>query len=199
MKKIGLLLMSVFVVTLIFAPNAAFSQKTHYVLSPEKSNLEWLGKKVTGEHTGTILIKKGNLLFDADQLVGGTFVVDMKSIVCTDIKDEKYRTKLEGHLKSDDFFGVDSFPESEFKITTAEKMEDGNFKVKGNLSIKGISKATELIISMHKESKAIHVSGKMIIDRSKYNIRYGSGTFFDNLGDKTIYDEFELNLDLNFE
>jgi polyisoprenoid-binding protein YceI len=199
MKKIGLLLLSVFVLTLIFTPNAAFSQKTTYTVTPEKSKLEWLGKKVTGEHFGTIELKKGNLLFDGDKLVGGTFVIDMKSIVSTDLEDEKYRAKLEGHLKSDDFFGVDKFPEAKFEITDAEKMADGNFKVKGNLSIKGITKATELMVNIHKKDKMLQVSGMMIIDRTKYNVRYGSGSFFDDLGDKTIYDEFQIDMDLNFE
>ncbi|WP_372751433.1 YceI family protein [Labilibaculum sp.] len=199
MKRIVLLLAAVFVATLILTPNTVFSQENNYQLKPEKSKIEWLGKKVTGEHSGTIFMKQGNLTFDADQLLGGSFVVDMTTIVNTDIEDETYRAKLEGHLKSDDFFGVDKFQESKFKITSAEKLADGKFKVIGNLTIKGITEIAELMVNVHKHGKMLHVNGKMIIDRTKYNVRYGSGSFFDNLGDKTIYDEFQLDLDLNFE
>lgn len=199
MKKIGLLMIAALFASVVLTPGTAFAKKDNLKVNTENSKVEWLGKKVTGEHFGTIKVNTGSLVLNDGEIVEGSFVVDMKSIVCTDLKDEGYKTKLEGHLKSDDFFGVEKFPESKFEITKATKMDDGNYKVKGNITIKGITEEVELMVSLHKHDGNVHVSGKMTIDRTKFNVRYGSGSFFDNLGDKTIYDDFELNLDLYLE
>ena len=165
-------------------------------LNTEKSKIEWLGKKVTGEHTGTIKVSEGKIVLNGSKIEKGSFVVDMTTLANTDIKDDGYRAKLEGHLKSDDFFGVDKYPKSKFVIVESKSLGDGNHKVKGNITIKGITKPIEFTVNLHQHGEGVHVSGKVVIDRSKFNVRYGSGTFFDNLGDKTIYDDFELNLDL---
>jgi polyisoprenoid-binding protein YceI len=199
MKRVGLLMIAVLVASAILTPGTAFAQKDNLKLNTENSKIEWLGKKVTGEHSGTIKLNTGSLVLNDGEIVEGSFVVDMTSIVNTDLTDEAYKAKLEGHLKSDDFFGVDKYPESKFEITTADKMADGNYKIRGNISIKGITESIEFMVSLHKHDATVHVSGKMTIDRTKFNVRYGSGSFFDNLGDKTIYDDFELNLDLYLE
>jgi len=199
MKRIGLLLTAVLFMSVILTPATAFAKKDNLKVNAENSKLEWLGKKVTGEHSGTIKVNTGSLVLSDGEIVEGSFVVDMTSIANTDIEDEGYKAKLEGHLKSDDFFGVEKFPESKFEITKATKMGDGNYKVTGNITIKGITEQVEFMVNLHKHDATVHVSGKMTIDRTKFNIRYGSGSFFDNLGDKTIYDDFELNLDLYLE
>lgn len=199
MKRIGLLMIAVLFASVILTPGTAFAKKDNLKLNTENSKIEWLGKKVAGEHSGTIKVNMGSLVLNDGEIVEGSFVVDMTSIVNTDVEDEGYKTKLEGHLKSDDFFGVEKFPESKFKITEATKMGDGNYKVKGNITIKGITEQIEFMVNLHKHDGTVHVSGKMTIDRTKFNVRYGSGSFFDNLGDKTIYDDFELNLDLYLE
>ncbi|PXY02758.1 lipid-binding protein [Marinifilum breve] len=165
-------------------------------LNSEKSKVEWLGKKVTGEHSGTIKVSEGSLMLNGDKLEKGSFVVDMATIVCTDIKDDGYRAKLEGHLKSDDFFGVEKYPEAKFEMQKAKNLGEGNYEVHGNITIKDITKPISFKVNMHQHGNDLHVSGKIVIDRSKFNVRYGSGSFFDNLGDKTIYDDFELTLDL---
>ncbi|MBN2595495.1 YceI family protein [Labilibaculum sp.] len=199
MKRLGLVMIVVLVASVVLTPSKAFAKKDNLKLNAENSKIEWLGKKVTGEHSGTINLNSGSLVMDEDKIVAGSFVVNMTSIVNTDIEDEGYKAKLEGHLKSDDFFGTEKFPESKFEITNAEKMEDGNYKVKGNITIKGITESIEFMVNLHKHDATVHVSGKITIDRTKFNVRYGSGSFFDNLGDKTIYDDFELNLDLYLE
>ena len=188
------ILLGVFITT-----GGLFAENKNLKLRTEKSKLEWLGKKVTGEHSGIISITAGKLTLKDGKLQNGNFVVDMTTIVCTDLKDEKYKKKLEGHLKSDDFFGVEKFPNALFEITHASELGDGNYKVKGDLTIKGITQSIEFTVNLHKHDESVHISGKMLIDRTKFNVRYGSGSFFDNLGDKTIYDDFELNLDLYLE
>lgn len=198
MKRIGLLMIAVLVASVILTPSSAFAQKDNLKLNSENSKVEWLGKKVTGEHSGTIKVNTGNLVVSNGEIVEGSFVVDMTSIVCTDLTGDS-KGKLEGHLKSDDFFGVEKFPESKFEITKADKMDNGNYKINGKLTIKGITEPVEFMVNLHKHDATVHVSGKITIDRTKFNVRYGSGSFFDNLGDKTIYDDFELNLDLYLE
>lgn len=154
----------------------------------EKSTIAWLGKKVTGEHTGTIAFKEGDVKLKNGALVGGKFVVDMNSINVTDLEGE-YKGKLEGHLKSDDFFGTEKFPEATFVITSVK----GN-QVKGDLTIKGHTEKESFTLI----TKDNTISGKVVIDRTKFGIRYGSNSFFDNLKDKAINDEFELTVHVVF-
>ncbi|NKI28084.1 YceI family protein [Arenibacter sp. 6A1] len=158
-----------------------------------ESTVTWKGYKVTGSHYGTIALKEGALIFDGDKLTGGEFVVDMTTLIATDLEGE-YRTKLEGHLKSDDFFGVTKNPTSKLVFKKVKATGKNSYKVTGDLTIKGITKPVTFDISVY-GSKA---SANLKVDRSLYNVQYGSGSFFDNLGDKTIYDEFDLVVDLAF-
>ncbi|WP_430817109.1 YceI family protein [Carboxylicivirga sp. RSCT41] len=151
------------------------------------SDITWLGKKVTGEHTGKITFKSGSLEMQDKKLVGGEFVVDMGTITCTDIENDDYNAKLVGHLKSDDFFGVETHPVSKLKLKKVKAKGDG-YEVHGDLTIKGKTHP----VSFHVSNSGNTFEGKLVVDRTKFDVRYGSGKFFDNLGDKMIYDEFEL-------
>lgn len=159
----------------------------------EESTVTWKAYKVTGSHTGTVNLKEGALMFDEGKLTGGDFSVDMTTLVSTDLEGE-YKGKLEGHLKSDDFFGVATNPTASLVFTKVESSGKNSYEVIGDLTIKGITKAVTFDVSIY-GSKA---TATMKIDRAEYNIRYGSGSFFDDLGDKTIYDEFDLVVDLVF-
>lgn len=197
MKTKRILLGLAFVMSVMFANNT-LSAQTSMDLNPEKSKVEWIGKKVTGEHSGTVMLKSGKLMMKASQIVGGEFIMDMSTIKNTDIKSDSYRGKLEKHLKSDDFFGVQKFPEAKFVIKESKNLKDGKLLVKGEISIKGITKPLEFSVDSHKHGNSYHMSGLIVIDRTQFNIKYGSGSFFDNLGDKTIHDKFELKFDLMF-
>ena len=165
-------------------------------VNPEKSKIAWKGEKVTGEHSGTINIKSGSLMMKDGKLQGGEFIIDMTSIVNTDLEGE-YKGKLEGHLKSDDFFGVENFPTATLKITSAkETSKTGVYNVNANLTIKGITNQITFTATMLDDKGIVVANANIIVDRSKYNVKYGSGSFFDNLGDKTIYDEFTLSVNL---
>lgn len=159
----------------------------------EESKVTWKAYKVTGSHTGTVDLKEGALMFDGDKLTGGEFVVDMASLVSTDLEGE-YKGKLEGHLKSDDFFGVETHPTSKLVFTEVKATGKNSYEVTGDLTIKDITKPVTFDVSIY-GSKA---TATMKVDRAEYDVRYGSGSFFDNLGDKTIYDEFDLVVDLEF-
>jgi len=156
-----------------------------------KSTVKWLGKKVGGEHTGTISVKEGSLEMANGKVTGGKVVIDMNSLVNTDIADAGMNGKLVGHLKGDDFFGVANFPTAELVIT---KVDGNNFS--GNLTIKGITNPASFTAVASKDGKNTVYKGTITVDRSKYNVKYGSKSFFDNLGDRVIYDEFTLDFNL---
>jgi len=162
-------------------------------IKTEQSKLTWKGYKVTGSHEGLINIKSGELVFEGDKLTGGTFIVDMTTLVSTDLSGD-YKGKLEGHLKSDDFFGVEKFPEAKLEFSKVEATGKNSYKVTGNLTIKGKTNPVTFDFSVY-GNKA---NATLKVDRSKYDVKYGSGSFFSNLGDKTIYDEFDLVADLAF-
>ncbi len=161
--------------------------------SVKTSTVEWKGYKVTGSHYGTINLSEGNLIFSGDTLTGGSFVVDMTSLTSTDLEGE-WKEKLDGHLKSDDFFGVESHPTASLVFTNVKASSKNSYDVTADLTIKGITNPINFTLAVY-GNKA---NATLKIDRAQYDIKYGSGSFFDNLGDKAIYDEFDLVVDLEF-
>ena len=160
-----------------------------------KSSVKWLGEKVTGSHEGTISIKEGHLHFDNNTFTGGNIVIDMSTIDCTDLVGEP-KSSIEGHLSSDDFFGIKKYPTANLEIVNAEKIKysKNKYKVSAILEIKSIKNNVELEVVIDNGSAIVD----LVIDRTQYNIKYGSGSFFDNLGDKMIYDDFKLSVSLNY-
>ena len=163
-----------------------------YTVDAAKSTITWLGKKVTGSHNGTISLKSGSLNVNGKNVTGGTFVIDM-----TSIKDADGSEKLEGHLKADDFFGSTKYPTSTFVITKVTG-SGTNVNVTGNLTIKGITKPLSFpaTVTVNGDGTASALAGKITVDRTKYDIRYGSKSFFDSIGDKAIDDNFEIGVKL---
>jgi polyisoprenoid-binding protein YceI len=166
----------------------------------DKSRVLWLGKKVTGAHDGTIDIKSGKVLFKGDTLVSGTIIIDMPSIRVTDIKDADRNKKLELHLKNADFFDVENYAQAKFEFLEAILIgQDGKrmrYTVEGDLQIKGISHPLSIQIEVSRGAKAASAEGRAIVDRTLYDIRYKSVKFFPTLGDRAIYDDFEISFDL---
>jgi len=185
MKKVGLV-----AVLLIAVSAATFAQKKEVIKN--ESEVKWTGKKIGGSHNGAIELKSGYFEFNNDQIVGGEVVIDMSTITDADLEDAGYNAKLIGHLKSDDFFGVEKYPTSTFVVTKATKFENGKATVSGKLTIKG--KTEDLSFDVVKEGNAY--AAQLEVDRSKYDVRYGSNSFFDNLGDKAINDIFVLDISL---
>ena len=145
---------------------------------------------------GTIDLKSGWLAVEGSAITGGEFVVDMNSIKDTEIKDDNMRAKLEGHLKSDDFFGVEKYPLSKLIITGSTKFEAGKAVVKGNLTVKAATHPVEFTVTESKSGAVTTYAADITFDRSLYDVRFGSGKFFSNLGDNAINDEIKLNVKL---
>ncbi len=159
----------------------------------ETSSVTWKGYKVTGSHMGNIALKQGSLEFKDGKLVGGEFTIDMTTVENTDMEGE-YKTKLEGHLKSDDFFGVATYPTAKLVFNKVKSTGKNSYEVTGDLTIKNKTNPVTFDISIYGNKATANVK----IDRTKFDVRYGSTSFFDDLQDKAIYDEFDLITDLEF-
>lgn len=200
MKKTILLLLLTPLMGVIAFPGKKFSHVDTYSVDVNASKVEWVGVNVTGsKHEGTISLTSGVLYNDHGRFAG-TFVMDMNSIVCTDLTGS-YKTKLENHLKNEDFFHTSSFPTATLEvngITPRSGIAVGqpNFDIKGKLTIKGITKDITFPALLRFEGAAMTAAGDMRVDRAQYDIRYGSKSFFSDLGDKAINDEFILKFDI---
>ena len=164
-------------------------------IDPQLSNIKWIGSKVLESHYGTVNINKGVLKINDDgELVGGEFVIDMNSLLCTDIENEIYKKKLEDHLKDEDFFDVSNFPNSGIKITAVDKVDAESYNITAELSIKDITHSINFDANIIKQESNYEVTANFKIDRTKWDVQYNSGNFFENLGDKLILDEIEFNV-----
>ncbi len=185
-------LKTIAIALLVTVSGAIFAQTKK--IDAKTSTVSWVGKKVTGQHSGTLAVKDGALVFKNAKLAGGTINVDMTTIAVTDLKAGEGKEDLEGHLKADDFFGTAKFPTAKIVFKTIANKSVGIYTVTADLTIKGISNPITFDLSTTSNS----ATSSLKVDRTKYDIKYGSGSFFQNLGDKTISDEFELNVVLKF-
>ena len=165
-----------------------------YTILPKLSKVKWLAKKVTGQHNGTVALKSGTVKVEGKTFTG-EFVLNMNSIAVVDITDAKKNAKLKGHLESKDFFAVADYPEANLVITKVIPTEgDDNYTVTADLTIKGITNAITFPANVNFSNSAFNASASIVIDRSKWNVRYGSGSFFEGLGDKMIYNDITFDL-----
>ncbi|NJL75722.1 MAG: YceI family protein [Saprospiraceae bacterium] len=166
-----------------------------YKVDLNQSTVAWKAAKVTGQHNGFVKVKSGELTFTEGLLSGGSFVIDMTSIDCSDLQGE-WKDKLVGHLKSPDFFDVQNYPTSTFNITRVIPQGAGRYKVEGNIEIKKFKKDIRFVANVTEDANSVKAAATFQLDRTDFEVKYGSGTFFGNLGDKTIYDEFDMTINL---
>lgn len=175
------------------------AQGNHRV-DPGATKLTWVGKKVTGQHHGSIQVQEGSVRWGADGLAAAEVTIDMGSIKDLDMDGES-AARLERHLRSDDFFGTARFKTATFKTTRVEKIAGAaagqpNYTVTGDLTIKGIAKPITFGLRAWQEDRSVRAVGTAVFDRTHYGIEYRSGSIFDALGDKMIDDLVELRFDL---
>ncbi|MFK7822659.1 MAG: YceI family protein [Oligoflexales bacterium] len=192
--------MRVFVFAATFMLGSLAYGQQHSI-SPASSKLTWEGSKVVGGgHQGSLKIKEGFIKFKEKQPLEAQVLVDMTSITNSDLKDPKWNQKLVGHLHSDDFFSTAKYPESKIVLTDFSKQKNGQYKVKGKLTIKGITKPVELQGKMIEKAGSVSaLTASLEFDRTEFNVRYGSGKFFENLGDKMIADVVKVQVELKLE
>lgn len=193
--KTNKLLKGLLLVAIIFGFSVSSFAEKNYVADKNKSSVVWVGKKVNGKHVGFVSLKSGVFTVEDDQITSGNFVIDMTSIESTDLEGEK-KKKLDDHLRSTDFFSVEKYPEAKLTITESGSFDDGDAEVTGNLTIKGRTHPITFNATRENVDNGVKYFAKINVDRTKYNVRYGSRKFFDNLGDKAIYDVFELKVNI---
>jgi polyisoprenoid-binding protein YceI len=168
-----------------------------YKVVSEKSEVKWTAKKVTGEHSGFVKIKEGSLEVQGKQIKGGKFDIDLTTMNVDDLKDPEYNGKLLGHLKSDDFFSVAKFPNAALELKSAKNLGEDKYELSGNLTIKGITKPITFPATVKVTDKNIVAVAQITVDRTLYDIKYGSASFFEGLGDKAIDNNFTLDVKLS--
>ncbi len=167
----------------------SYTVAKEYAVNTESSIIEWQGFKPTGSHKGTINLKSGVISAKGNYVKSGSFIIDMNSIA-----ESNANKRLEGHLKSADFFDVTQFPTASFEITSLEE-KDGNKILSGNLTLKGVTNPVSFTVSLTQHDNELTLTSNVFtIDRSKWNVRYGSKSFFDDLKDKFINDDIELKI-----
>ncbi len=176
-------------------PGKSAADKTLKV-DPKASTINWGAKKVTGTHAGTVPLESGTLVVDNDKLKGGSFVADIKSLVVTDVTDKEMNGKLTNHLKSDDFFSVEKHPQAKLVISSVTPKGGNAYDVTGKLTIKGITQDVKFPATVTADAKKVTANAKVAIDRTKYDIKFRSTNFFENLGDKAIDNDFTLDVSL---
>ena len=186
-------------ILLIFVSYSAIAQD-NFIANSDGSTIYWKGFKPTGEHNGTIAIKQGNFTVTNGEITGGEFVIDMNSIVNLDLEaGGKYNTKLVNHLKSADFFDTAVYPNAVFKITGTEKKGNQTL-IKGDLTLKDKTNPVSFLADVNLNGNNLNVKSETFkIDRSKWTVRYGSKSFFDDLADKFIEDMMEISFNVNAE
>ncbi|HSV88965.1 MAG TPA: YceI family protein [Bacteroidales bacterium] len=176
---------------------------TRAAIDPAASNIEWLGQKITGDgHYGTINVKSGEFFVFDGQVLGGNVVVDMTTITVVDITDPGPAASLKGHLESDDFFSVATYPEANIRMVRLEPIEGAaadapNYRVTGNLTIKGITHGIVFDARFDHADGNIEGFADFAFDRAKFDVRFASGSFFQNLGDNLINDNINLKVNLS--
>ena len=190
----------IFISFLFLISNSIFYQTLSQSINVIKSNVKWYGDEITGkQHYGSLKFKEGNIILTgtgkvSDKIISGNFIVDMTSLNVEDMTG-RGKNSLEGHLKSDDFFSVSKFNYAYLKILKINDPVNGVQTINGDLTIKGISHPVTFTMELNgKKAKS-----NLIFDRTKYDVKFRSGNFFQNLGDKLIYDDIKLEVSLEFE
>jgi len=200
MKKLFTFLMLIVLASCNTNPNQSSNQQAQgvatadniYNIDNTQSQITWTGREVsTSSHYGTLDFVSGTFEISNGSIVNGQFIVDMTSIKNQDMEGDS-KARLEGHLKSDDFFSVESYPTAAISINSSELISDGKWNVLADLSIKGFTHP----VNFEMISSEDGWSANLVFDRSKYDVRFRSGSFFENLGDKLIYDDIELSINL---
>ena len=184
----------------IFFLSLIFSSDVQLKINVDKSNIKWEASKSNGSsHSGNIKMSSGSVQLDNDEIIGGNFIIDMNSIVCTDIKDTSSNQYLISHLKSEDFFSTSSFPEASMNIITVKKINEtniDNYLITADLTILNQTHSLEFLSSIIIKKGIAMAEGKISIDRAQYGIKYKSKTWYKDLGDRFINDIFYLYFSL---
>ena len=178
------------------AKEVATETKHNLTVDASTSVINWIGYKIGGDHAGTIKLESGSISIDGDKILSGSFTINMNSIQNTDMDEGKMRDQLVAHLKSEDFFDVSKYPTATFDITSANKLDSNNYMIEGNLKMKDVTKNISFEVQITKNEKGVYtaVSNVFVINRTEWNVNYGSKNVFKDLKDAVIKDDVEIKL-----
>lgn len=174
-------------------------ETTNFKIVSSSSQIDWTGRKVTGTHNGTIGIEEGHLIVNGGKIKGGKIVINTASIKILDVTDSATNAQFAGHLASDDFFSTEKFPFANFDIINAKEQSANSYFLEGNLTIKDITHLVGFEAQVENDRNNVRLTGKLVIDRTKYDIKFRSGNFFVDLGDTLIYNDFDLDFNITAE
>lgn len=197
MKK-TILILSALILTGILSQSFKNDDAKKLTLNNKVSTIEWIGKKVTGQHNGSISLKEGFLNLENGKIKNGTISIDMETITCADLEGE-WAQKLIGHLNSADFFDIKNHKTATLEIKEVKNIENNKYNVTGTLTIKNIAKPIAFPATIEFKDGKLAAFAEVTIDRTLYDIKYGSGKFFEGLGDKMINDEFTVKFKIAAE
>jgi polyisoprenoid-binding protein YceI len=181
---------------ILILPLSLLHGNTVYVVDTENSLINWEGRRIAGTtHTGTINVKEGQVVFDNGRFQGGTFTIDMSTINTTDLEGAR-KERLDGHLKNEDFFDVTKFPTSTLVITNVQRADDGRWRITGDITIKNITRPITFFATMTLTDDRLVAVANLTFNRSDFDVRFGSNSFFDNLGDRAIINDIPLEITL---
>tara|TARA_B100000575_G_C22870091_1_gene507802 strand:+ start:84 stop:662 length:579 start_codon:yes stop_codon:yes gene_type:complete len=184
---------SIIIIILIFSTQSINAQEK--LLNVETSNIRWFGEEITGkQHYGDLKFSSGYIQINDEVISSGNFIVNMNSLTVEDLSGGG-KKRLEGHLKSTAFFGISDYPQAALNISSLAEINGNSQKLVGELTIKGITHPINFSIILSSENNA---TATLVFDRSKYDVRFRSGSFFDELGDKLILDDIKLEVALEF-
>ena len=185
-----------FIIGLVALSSGSALAGDKLVIDAGASTVDWLGKKITGQHRGKVGIKGGHVVFEGAALKSATIEIDLTTLTCVDIESPKWNAKLVNHLKSDDFFSVEKYPIATFVLKKSSAKKEGTYRLEGDLRMKGKTHPISFELKVARVGPKIKATGKVVLDRTTWGIKYNSGKFFPSIGDKLIYDDFELTLSL---
>ena len=176
----------------------SFANAESFKVDTSKSTVIWHGEKIVGsKHTGAIKIKSGSINIEKSKPTKGNFVIDMSTIKNSDVKDPKWKKKLENHLRSPDFFDIKKFKTAKYVIKSVKETGTGKYDLSGDLTIKGKTEPAKINTTATISKGLISAKGVLTFDRTKFDVKYGSGKFFENLGDKLISDMVTLDIQIS--
>jgi rhodanese-related sulfurtransferase len=170
-------------------------------VDPNRSAVRWIGRNLLNQHNGTVGIASASLAIDQERLVGGNAVMDMESIHCEDIEDPSLASMLISHLRTDDFFLVDSFPTAEFNLESAEPIPDAtpgspNANLVGSFTLRGQTQPLQFPATLGLNEEAIALQAHFDIDRVLWGSKYGSGRIYESLGKHIVNDRISISFQL---
>lgn len=172
------------------------AKETTYKVDPQQSKLTWVGKKVTGEHNGTVPVTGGTVLVSGQKLKSAQVEANLRALTVADLTDAGYNAKLTTHLKSEDFFNVEKYPTARLELVSVTPKGGDQYDVVGKLTIKAITEEVAFPATVKIDGGKLTANAKVAVDRTKYDIKFRSKSFFSDLGDKAIHDDFTLDVAL---